>query len=276
MHAEYSMTKEDFMNAYRYAKKLLEKSQSERAKETQFQTNHILHLYAAIQVFLKKYKEALNTLNKLRAISAPSVSKQAEIFEQSYGNELDIYIITGAFEKGIAIDEVKSGLERYGKNLRMTGKITFYFNFAYLYFGVGDYDKAIEWVNKILNETDIKAREDMQAVTRILNLIIHFELDNIDLLEYASRSTYRFLAQRDRLYKIETAVLHFFKNKLPKINITVKKELLAGFKELKDEIIEISKDPLEKIVITEYFDFISWLESKIENRAFGEIVREKS
>ena len=39
--------------------------------------------------------------------------------------------------------------------------------------------------------------------------------------------------------------------------------------------MSVSKDPSEKIMF-EYFDFISWLESKTENRTFSEIMKEKA
>src|SRR5439155_27309205 len=105
----------------------------------------------------------------------------------------------------------------------------------------------------------------------ILNLIVHYELGNEDILPYIVKSTYRFLYNRNRLYKFENSVLGFIAKKLP--HITTGQEITEAFKKLKAELQEITKDPFEKRAL-EYFDFISWLESKIENRPFAEIVRE--
>ena len=52
------------------------------------------------------------------------------------------------------------------------------------------------------------------------------------------------------------------------------KKIIEAFKKLKTEIENITKNPFEKQAI-DYFDFISWIESKIENRSFAEIVKEK-
>jgi len=276
MHARYNMIKGEVMSAYKYSKKMLElvEDHPEIVKEEPGSIITPLNTLIISQHLLKKYKEALITINKLRAISITSVSLQTKIFEQSYTNEFHLYIVTGAFEKGSAIiDEVKSGLKLYEENLNMEGKMIFYFNIAYIHFGVGDYNNAIEWANKILNETNIKIREDLHAVTRIFNLIIHFELGNESMLDSLVRSTYRFLYQRERLYKFETIVLDFIRKKLPKV--ITQKELLLVFKELKQELEEIIKDPFERKAL-EYFDFISWLESKIENKSFAEIVKEKA
>jgi hypothetical protein len=43
---------------------------------------------------------------------------------------------------------------------------------------------------------------------------------------------------------------------------------------LKRDMSALYEDPFEKNVFI-YFDFISWVESKIKGKTFGEIVREK-
>ena len=104
-------------------------------------------------------------------------------------------------------------------------------------------------------------------------MILHFELGNTDILEYLVKSTYRFLYKRKHLYKFETSILNFIRKKLPKTNS--EKELITIFKDLKTELGKITKDPFEKKAL-DYFDFISWLESKIEKRPFADIVKEKA
>jgi len=101
--------------------------------------------------------------------------------------------------------------------------------------------------------------------------MLRYELGNYDLVEYRSKSTHYFLDKRGRLYKVESAFLNFFQKKLPKI--IGQKELVLAFKDLKKELEEIfsakggsasgGKDPFERRAL-EYFDFISWLDSKFE------------
>ena len=54
-----------------------------------------------------------------------------------------------------------------------------------------------------------------------------------------------------------------------------KKKLIKAFTEIKLKLVQLFKNPYERKVL-EYFDFISWLESKIEKRSFAEIVKEKA
>ena len=72
------------------------------------------------------------------------------------------------------------------------------------------------------------------------------------------------------MYKTEDAILRFMQTSLFTSNS--KKEEV--FKKLKTDILKISKNQFEAKII-DHFDFISWLESKIDNKPFIEILREK-
>ena len=86
------------------------------------------------------------------------------------------------------------------------------------------------------------------------------------------RDTYRFLAQRNRIYDFEPIILDFFRTKIFKAK--THKELIEEFKELKKDLVEILKNPFERKAL-EHFDFISWLESKIKDKPMEEVVKNK-
>ena len=275
LHERYFYATGDYKNNYKYAKLLTELWESSPLKIKDAPNAYIVALNNLVvaQSKLNKYDECLQTVCKLRIVPAKSKDIQARIFSRSYSTELDIYITTGGFEKVVEISSsIDEGLQQFKNEMDDAFKIIFYYNLSYLYFGIGDYSKCLMWLNKIFNETNINVREDAQCFARILNLIVHFELGNNELLEYAVISTYRFLYKRNRLYKFENYILTFIRKKLPKL-ITREEQIIA-FKELETELKKLSKDPFERKAL-DYFDFISWLKSKIENRPFVEIVREK-
>ncbi|MDQ3193745.1 MAG: hypothetical protein M3P82_01970, partial [Bacteroidota bacterium] len=68
------------------------------------------------------------------------------------------------------------------------------------------------------------------------------------------------------------AVLNFLK-KTP--GVVSLKELAPHFEELRDNLIDITEDPYERIAL-DYFDFVSWLESKIEKKTFADVIKAKS
>ena len=75
--------------------------------------------------------------------------------------------------------------------------------------------------------------------------------------------------KRQQLHKVENLFIRFIRTKLDKMN--TKSDQIEAFKTLRKELLEICKDPMEARFL-EFFDIISWLESKIKNRSFGEIL----
>jgi len=123
------------------------------------------------------------------------------------------------------------------------------------------YLESLKYVNICLNNPDyFPTREDVIANIRILNIIIHYEINNTDLLYHLLKSTYRYLKSRKRLYVFEELLLKFIKQ-LPR---TGKNDDLAGnLSLLKNEMIKLRDEP-EIIGILMNFDYIDWIDRKIQ------------
>lgn len=275
--AYFNKEEKNLLKAYHYANeqvKLMELhphliEEEEGMRSYLFSSfNLLLHLFR-----LKKYDELLLTIRKFKSYNAKSDLLRADLFYITNVMELTMYIDQGEFGKAVQLVQ-KIEPKLLNKQIVIRNKekeMILYYEFCNAYFGAGKYSKANAYLNKILNEP-VDIGNDIQCFSRILNIIIHFELGHETLVEYLVKSTYQFLYKRKRLYKFETIVLLFIREKLPKIHS--QKELLFAFKKLKEELEEVVKDPFEKRAL-DYFDFISWVESKIENRPFAEVLRRK-
>ncbi len=279
-HGFYFLSKSDFVDSYKHYHKLLELMDSQPLHLKENLRNYLsaLHNIAVVLIYLKRYDEFKHYINKLRAISENHAKELSEdtrfrIFIRSYNMEYFMYILRGEFETcKVLINKIESGLQQFKRRVDKVSELSLIYKYSYAYFGCGEYSRSLHWLNKILNDPNPELASDIHCFARIMNLILHFELGNRDLLEYIVKSTYRYLYKRKHLYKFENSVLNFIRGKLPKI--ITQEELLDGFKELKKELEVITENSFERKVL-EYFDFNSWLESKIENRLFAEIVRKK-
>lgn len=225
------------------------------------------------QAWLLKKKEFNETMSKITLLLTKYSELKTIIFPRMYIAQTLLYDLLGEFDRVIPI------VNKFEKEFKLfageipKGRLTIlYSNFSTLYMGLGDYKNALYWLNKVLNETPKELLVDFYRNTRILELIIHYELGNTQLLESLTRSVHRYLLQRGDLFKFEKAIINFMGIKLPKINN--QRELIQAFKTLKKEFEILSKNNFEKAGM-EIFDFISWMESKIENRLFADIVKEK-
>jgi tetratricopeptide (TPR) repeat protein len=188
--------------------------------------------------------------------------------------ELNIYIISGYFNEGLNIvDEVQDWLKKYSGRINKSEELKVIYSIAYLYFGEGDLSRSLYWLNKILNDKS-ENRLDYKAFARIMNLIIHYELENYDLMEYEYKSLKRYLTKKDKLYEYENLIIKTL-IKLPDIND--KKERIFQLELLKKEIVsKLNQSEGSDKKALDYFDILSWIESRIQSKSFSDIIKSSS
>ena len=141
---------------------------------------------------------------------------------------------------------------------------------ASLYFGSGDYENTLTYLNKIIN-WKVDLRNDLQCYARLLHLIAHYELGNYDLIEYLLKSVYRFMAKMDNLGAVEEEVFKFLQRSF---HLTPA-ELKPEFEKLLEKLRQYEHNRFETRAFA-YLDIISWLESKISNQHVQDVIRKKT
>jgi len=274
-HIIYNHAKGDYQASLKMAhdQLKLQEAYPDKIKEKPKIYISALHNILLCQIQLHDYHNFEQILNKLRGFHVKSVNMEVNRFVSSYIFEMVKYLDTGEFEKSTIIrNAITEGLEKYKDKINPIEETTLLYNLFYSYFGTGEFSKALGIINKLINEYQKELRQDIQSAVRILNLILHYELRNTSLLEYNAVSTNRFLNKSNRLFKLETVVLNFIRKKMP--DIFTKEDQLNAFTELRKQFLELADHPFEKKAF-EYFDYVSWADSKIENKPFEEIVRRK-
>ena len=225
----------------------------------------------------RKHEEWKAAIKKLRAIpktypAASNVKMQSIIFMRAVIREFYYYHDLGEFARAHKlIGRIQEGLEKYYHLISVTHRMMFYYAIAYSHFIQGELKNALEWTNRIINERLTLETQAFQRFARILSLLIHFELGNTDLLEYLVRSTKRFLAREQKLYKLENAFIDFIEKYASGNPDSA--QMKNRFHSFRDTIFKMN-DPLEYNIL-EYFDLLSWTESKIEQKDFAEILSRK-
>lgn len=227
----------------------------------------------------KEYEKAIESLEKLKQFIIQQRTSLSEyLFARTfyYVNTAMLYSYCrlGEYDRAIGIATAfKKEFEKYkAAPLNRETEWMFCDAVGTVYFGAGKYSESIRWLNKIIQDKEGNIRSDMQCMTRIFSLIAHYELGNQELLRYMVKWTYRFLAKRQRLYKFETIILEFIGKKSQ--HIDTRKKTVAAFSELKNDLIKLLPDIHERRPLDD-FEYIEWLESKIHNKPFAEVVREK-
>jgi len=276
IHSGYHFSLGDYEKCYPYLLenlKLIEKKSHLFREEPNIYLSVLANaIYVSIR--LGKWKDAKGHLDKLHRIPEQlSVQTNEDlefrIFSLTKSTELTLYTQSGDFEKGVElIPSIEIGLEKYDDMLSSVRKAHFYFNLAIVHFGMENYKESLKWLNKLLNSIEIDKTQDIHCIAQILNLVVHLELGNKDLLPYALRSTQRFLETRNKAYGLEKIMLHFVNESLKKRNDKSTNELLT---DLVKELEVLRQNPLEQMVF-EYFDFLAWAKSKVNGVKYRELL----
>ncbi len=270
---------QDFERGYEYAKKwvsLFDENNDLILPKVEMYIRAINNLLVS-QSKLHRYDEFKITVRKLNSIIEIPDLKLTEnirllLFKYSSTHRINRYFMLGEFTEGSkTIPEIAESLENFEHLLDTHYVIIFYYKFACMYFGNSDYKKVIYWLNKIINMKDVDLRSDIHSFARILNLISHYELGNLDLVDYYIRSTYRFLIKKNDLHLFQKILMKFVR----KLNSITRDQLIDAFKDLREQLLPLNDRFYDRRPFI-YFDIISWLESKIENRDIQEIIREKA
>lgn len=269
----------DYVNSYSYIRKHLELIE-EHAEFFGDEPNKyfaVLSNMIYLCTQLRKFDEIPVYLEKLKSIPVSYVKRMNEdlsikLFSSTYSAELSLYIQTGDFDLAHRIVPlIEKGIHKYQDKLSKVRVAFFYFNISIVYFATGDYSSALKWINKLLNDGDIDSSQDIHCMGRILSMIIHLEIGHTDLIPYALRSTQRYLSKRKRIYRFESVFLNFINRYSRAMTPSEQK---GCYQTLRPELKQLERDPFEKSVF-EYFDFVSWVESKYLGIPFRDMVKRK-
>lgn len=220
--------------------------------------------------YLGRFEEVNQCLEKMQRITPITLDDRLKIHRQYYTHKFRLCIETGNFEEGLKVVKAHlTELEHLDKEL--FERSSFYFQYFYIFFGAGDYNRALDYLNEWLNLPRSIERQDLQSLARILNLLIHYEMGNNLLLDSLLRSTYRFLNKKEGLLEFEGRIMQFIRQ----ANKTAgRKAMEQALSQLKEDFHSLMNIPGERSLL-QLFDFEAWIDSHLQRRSFAEILKEK-
>jgi hypothetical protein len=145
------------------------------------------------------------------------------------------------------------------------------YNITLFYFLFSEFSASLKWLNRILNLEKMEPRQDIRIFARTFQLILHFELNNWDLLEYLFRSTYRFLRRTEELFPLEKHILEFVR-KAPGLVSGVERR--EAFQALEVQVKKLGTQKGYRRPLG-YQEILFWIESHIRGIPLGELFQEK-
>ena len=274
----YSFLTQDFKNCYKYASQWVQLFYDH---PKMINSNPVFFLkgnnYLLESLFFIKSKErfdkTLESFEKIIKSDGFPIDNNIRALSFLYVNfhKINGHFIDGSFnDGGYLIPKIESELKGYENTIDEHHIMILYYKFASLYFGMGDNDRCIFYLDKIISNRSLSMREDLLCFSRILHLVAHYEAGYDYHLETLLRSTYKFLLKMNDFHEVQKEMIKFIKN----LQNIYPHEIKKAFVGLHAKLSQFENDPYEGRAFL-YLDILSWLESNIENKPIERVIQDK-
>lgn len=277
-HLWYSFLLQDFLNCYKYASKwvdLFYQNPSMINLNPVFFLKGNNYLLEAIY-FIRNKPKFIEKLDEFKAtVNSDNFPKDENVaslvFLYSNFHNINQHFIDGSFNEGLElIPQIENDLIPFNTKIDAHHKMVFYYKFASMHFGAGNNKECIAYLDKIISNKTLSMREDLLCFSRVLNLVAHYEASLDFHLDTLLRSTYKFLIKMNELHEVQKEMIKFIRG----LQDIYPQDLKKEFKKLLETLKQYEDHPYERRAFL-YLDIISWLESKIENKSVGQIIKDK-
>jgi len=273
----YAFIRQDFLMYYRYAQKwsdIFEEQPLMQKVETGYFIKGMHNLLNAhfdlrnsqgFELVLDKFKEFSKT-----PLANRHDNHRVQTFVYIHSAILNQHFMEGTFSEGLKmVPALEKKLEEYNLYIDHHRVLVFNYKIATLYFGSGNYDIAIDYLQKIIND-NVDLRFDLQCYARLMHLLAHYELGNLEIIDSLVKSVYRFMAKMENLTTVEEEMFKFLRHSFAMPRSKVRAELEGFLKKIK----KLEKNRFQTRSFA-YLDIISWVESKVYQKPLSLVIAEK-
>lgn len=232
------------------------------------------YVYALINLLLyshyaKDTRQIEITLAKLEAVKKKmkgKIARENEIQIMFHASNIEMII----FEKNCDLEsgrakakQIEADLKTYGNEVPFHIKALMLLNLACFNIIDENYTAAVKFLNTLLNTPELSIRTDVNKIARILQLVIHYEMKNYDLLEYLQTAAKKFFGIRST--KIEQLLLKFFAK--------ITRHSIDEHPALFDELAFAIRRTPDTNGMLNYFDLLSWGRAHAEGKPLIEVLK---
>ena len=273
----YAFIQQNFLMYYRYGQKWIDLF-VEQPVMISVETGHYvkgMHNMLNALFDLRHYEKFDSILKQFEAFAKTPAANEHDNFRTHtsiYINSAKInqHLMKGTFREGLAlVPQIEKNLKDYALQVDRHRILVFNYKFANLYFGNGNYEKAIDYLQKIINGP-LDLRIDLQCYARLLHLMSHYELGNYEIIESLSKSVYRFMAKMKNLTVVEEEMFKFLRSTFD----VSPRQLKPEFEKFLNKIKHLEKNRYETRAFA-YLDIVSWVESKVYGKSMADVIHSK-
>ena len=228
--------------------------------EGMLESLRIMHNYEGMNYFIEK----------LTKLSSPSSSFQLNVTYVIFIYRLFSFIDAGDFDKaGIWIAEHQSSLIDKMLLLKEQQQAEMSLYIALIHLGNGEYRKARKRLSTTIGRGHLYSLPLFRTI-RIVNVMIHYELGDVDYIQSEIRSIKREMSKNKGYnLKVESFLLKFLNYSFADTNRKKRAEI---WESMAEEVHALYADKYETQILRK-FDFVAWVEAKIFEVPLSDILK---
>ncbi|VYT46079.1 Uncharacterised protein [Bacteroides intestinalis] len=228
--------------------------------EGMLESLRIMHNYEGMNYFIEK----------LAKLSSPSSSFQLNVTYVIFIYRLFSFIDAGDFDKaGIWIAEHQTSLIDKMLLLKEQQQAEMSLYIALIHLGNGEYRKARKRLSATIGRGHLYSLPLFRTI-RIVNVMIHYELGDVDYIQSEIRSIKREMSKNKGYnLKVESFLLKFLNYSFADTNRKKRAEI---WESMAEEVHALYADKYETQILRK-FDFVAWVEAKIFEVPLSDILK---
>ena len=228
--------------------------------EGMLESLRIMHNYEGMNYFIQK----------LAKLSSPSSSFQLNVMYVIFIYRLFSFIDAGDFDKaGIWIAEHQTSLIDKMLLLKEQQQAEMSLYIALIHVGNGEYRKARKRLSATIGRGHLYSLPLFRTI-RIVNVMIHYELGDVDYIQSEIRSIKREMSKNKGYnLKVESFLLKFLNYSFADTNRKKRAEI---WESMAEEVHALYADKYETQILRK-FDFVAWVEAKIFEVPLSDILK---
>lgn len=268
----------DFERCYTFAIKWLNTLKEDdimvrRDPDNYMRAYHYL-LTSTFNIFdYDNFIQHLKELEIYRKQNYPKFNSTSQIISFLYVHmgRLNKHFMEGTFDEGVKIiPRTLRRINKYRDKMDSHRILVFYYKIAWMHLGNGNPGKAIDYLNKIIHaDSSNNLRSDIQAYSRIMFLMAHYDAENYEIMDYLVRNIKKYIEKIKQKDLLLSKSIAFFRN-VVRLPLGERKAALRVFHQ---ELLMIKDATYEKRAFI-YLDITSWVQSKLRGLTLQQIVKE--
>lgn len=273
-HFIYHFACGDQPKSFEYASKVVELLEENQHLIEERPENylHSMQNLVVVSTLCRSVEESLELIERMKGFSErfPKIKfeqrLQRNVLFFAYNLELQLLIETSKMDAAAALlPQLQNLMQHFEFEYNVNEGyvlVAVYFKMAQVYLYKGEFELALSYVNKILNQEGLNEDYEVYLYTRLLRVMVLFDAGDYESLEYALMSLHRYLNKRKQKFKFEKALLRFLKKSF---EVAPGKAIVPYFRKLRDELTVLMEDPAEPYHLR-HFGIVAWLDQHLKGQ----------